>query len=53
MAAFRKSSCGAGGRGRRRGAGGRNNPNNVCTYQYMNKKKTKKIFFWFLNKNEV
>jgi hypothetical protein len=30
---------GAGGRGRGPGAGGRNDPNNVCTYEYMNKEK--------------
>jgi hypothetical protein len=27
------------GRGKGLGAGGRNDPNNVCTYEYMNKEK--------------
>jgi hypothetical protein len=30
------------GRGRRQGAVGRNDPNNVCTYEYMNKEKKEK-----------
>jgi hypothetical protein len=30
---------GFGGRGREQRAGGRNDPNNVCTYKYMNKEK--------------
>jgi hypothetical protein len=37
-----------GKRGRGWGAGGRNDPNNVCTYEYMNKEKkiiTIKMFF--------
>jgi hypothetical protein len=33
---------GVGERGRGRGAGGRNGPNNVCTCEYMNKEKRKK-----------
>jgi hypothetical protein len=33
------SKEGVGGRGRGWGAGGRNDPNNVCTYEYMNKEK--------------
>jgi hypothetical protein len=31
------------GKGRRWGAGGRNDPNNVCTYKYMNKEKKVKL----------
>jgi hypothetical protein len=30
-------------RGRRPGTGGRNDPNNVCTYEYMNKEKNYKV----------
>jgi hypothetical protein len=30
-----------GGRGKGLGAGGRNDPNNVCTYEYMNKERKK------------
>jgi hypothetical protein len=29
------------GRGRQQGTGGRDDPNNVCTYEYMNKEKNK------------
>jgi hypothetical protein len=32
---------GGGGKERRQGTGGRNSPNNVCTYEYMNFKKRK------------
>jgi hypothetical protein len=32
---------GVGGKKRGRGAGRRNDPNNVCTYEYMNKEKNK------------
>jgi hypothetical protein len=44
-------SEGIGGRGKGSGAGGRNDPNNVCTYEYMNKKKINKLensrpIFW-------
>jgi hypothetical protein len=35
-------------RGRGRGARERNGPNNVCTYEYMNKKKKKEWSFWFV-----
>jgi hypothetical protein len=33
---------GVGEKGKGRGPGGRNDPNNVCTYEYMNKKKSTK-----------
>jgi hypothetical protein len=31
-----------GGREREQGAGGRNDPNNICTYEYINKEKNNK-----------
>jgi hypothetical protein len=40
-------SKGVGGRGRWQGAGGRNGPNNVCTYEYMNKEKKRKPSSYF------
>jgi hypothetical protein len=33
------SKGGVAGRGMGQGAGGRNDPNNVCTYEYINKEK--------------
>jgi hypothetical protein len=41
-------SQGAGGRGREWEAGERNNPNNVCTYEYMNKEEKKRNLFLHL-----
>jgi hypothetical protein len=42
-----------GGRGRGQVAGGRNDPNNVCTYEYMNKEKKESVNAYLLNSTDV
>jgi hypothetical protein len=40
---FFLEAIGLGGMGRRQGSGERNDPKNVCTYDYMNKEKKRNV----------